>query len=68
MSGMEFQALRARNILAYINLSHDDPVAADNIPRTWAPVALGRREGRGGQQEAVRYLFILIAEVNIRVG
>lgn len=43
MDGMEFQALRARNTPAYINLSHNDPVVAltDNIPRTWAPCRSG---------------------------
>lgn len=69
MSGMEFQTLHARNIPAYINLSHNDPAVANNIPRTWVPVAHGRRRKEGGgRQEAVRYLLILIAEVNISVG
>lgn len=51
MSGMEFEALHARNIPAYINLSHNDPAATDNIPRTWAPVAHGRGRKEGRKEE-----------------
>lgn len=68
MGGMEFQALRARNTPAYINLSHNDPVVAltDNILRTWAVCRPG--DEKRGDKKRARYSPILIAEVNVRVG
>lgn len=68
MSGMEFQAFRARNTPAYINLFYNDPVVGySRIISLERGRSVARMMRYGGQQ-AVRYSSILIAKYNIRVG